>query len=246
MDSDDPISRPTPGELMRRVREAAELSQRQLAERAGVVQSVLSRVEREGAVTVALMAQLLRPLGLQLRLETEPLIDVIEAELDAEAGRSVEERFDDLAERKDFDGFHLERIDEALSEFPHCYTGLTGAALLGAPVHPRLCELVLYGDELTLDRFSVWLDEQWAIRWDDREQRYSDYLPLHPSEPGTQRWTSPLGQFTVSFVDVFPPVTTVTLKGRPYEVVGMAQLDAEDPHAKRVLERVRRRLASGE
>jgi hypothetical protein len=177
-------------------------------------------------------------------LETEPFVDLIDAELDAEAGRSREERFEEASRRASYDGFDIAAIDGSLAEFPHCYGGLTAAGLLGAPIRMRVCDVLLPGDDETIDRFLVWLDENWARRWDEEEQRYSGMIQLDPRLPGISRWETPIGRVAACFVDAFPPTTTVTLMGRSYEAVGMAHLDVDDPQAKRVLERVRMRLAS--
>lgn len=62
------------GELLRRVRQRRGLSQRILAQRSGTQQSAISRIERgEETPTVARLEQLLRAMGEQLVVKSEPL-----------------------------------------------------------------------------------------------------------------------------------------------------------------------------
>jgi transcriptional regulator with XRE-family HTH domain len=179
---------PRPGVLLRRRREAAGLTQRQLAELAGVSDAVVCRLERcSRAPRLDVLVRLFVALGLQLPLETAPLDDPVEAELEAELKRTIQERFDEAAELKFFDGFDIAAMEDALRGFRHVYCGLTAAGLLGAPVRQIECELMLLGGEETIDRFTVWLDDQWARRWNDDEQHYDGSLTLDPRESGVAR-----------------------------------------------------------
>jgi hypothetical protein len=102
----------------------------------------------------------------------------------------------------------------------------------------------MVSDPGVMDNFLLWLDAQMARRWDDKECRYSGMIALDAREPGAYRWETLLGRIEASFVDELPPTTTVTMKGRAFEVVGLSHLAASDSYAERVLERVRMRLAS--
>src|SRR3954467_13119121 len=109
---------PPPGHLLRRIREAAGVTQQQLAERAGTTQAVISRFEVGlRTPTLLLLGRLLHCLELQLTLGAAPLWAKIDAELDAEADRSVEELFTIAAEHRLGEGFILSRIEDTLADF---------------------------------------------------------------------------------------------------------------------------------
>ncbi len=64
---------PSPGELVRRVRERHHVTQKELAQRAHTAQSAISRIECDRiSPTVDTLSGLLRALGEELSLETRP------------------------------------------------------------------------------------------------------------------------------------------------------------------------------
>src|SRR4051794_7256138 len=64
---------PSPGELVRRVRERHHVTQKELAQRAHTAQSAISRIECDRiSPTVDTLSGLLRALGEELALETRP------------------------------------------------------------------------------------------------------------------------------------------------------------------------------
>ena len=64
---------PSPGELVRRVRERHHVTQKELAQRAHTAQSAISRIECDRiSPTVDTLSGLLRALGEELTLEARP------------------------------------------------------------------------------------------------------------------------------------------------------------------------------
>lgn len=90
-----------PARLLRRARQAAGLTQRELAERAGTAQSVVARIET-GATdpTTGTLARLLRAAGSELRCRLEP-VPVIDSHMLDDVRRILaltpEERLEELA-----------------------------------------------------------------------------------------------------------------------------------------------------
>jgi transcriptional regulator with XRE-family HTH domain len=87
---------PSPGELVRRVRERHHVTQKELAQRAHTAQSAISRIECDRiSPTVDTLSGLLRALGEELMLEARPggRPVVLRARvLDSEESRSEESR----------------------------------------------------------------------------------------------------------------------------------------------------------
>lgn len=91
--------------LLREARELAGLSQRALAERAGVAQSEIARIEAgRQEPGFARLEQLLRAAGYDLRIDLVPHDDHDEQLIRDMLALSVEERLDSLEEQSDFFG----------------------------------------------------------------------------------------------------------------------------------------------
>jgi hypothetical protein len=103
---------------------------------------------------------------------------------------------------------------------------------------------VLVSGEEALAQFAHWLYRVDALRWDARlgEWGWSD---VDPRKPGALRWTTESGVISLQIANVFPRTTTVQFKGVELRVLGLAEVETDDPHVKRLLDRVRMRLASG-
>src|SRR5437868_2447769 len=83
---------PSPGELVRRVRERHHVTQKELAQRAHTAQSAISRIECDRiSPTVDTLSGLLRALGEELMLEARPGRPVVlrARVLDSEAAQQV-------------------------------------------------------------------------------------------------------------------------------------------------------------
>lgn len=86
------------GEIIRKARLEAGVSQASLARRAGTSQAAISRIERGiEEPTLARLAQILTGLGWRARIELEPVAEheAEERRLIQEAHRTPQERFDD-------------------------------------------------------------------------------------------------------------------------------------------------------
>jgi transcriptional regulator with XRE-family HTH domain len=89
--------------LLREARAQANLSQRALAERAGVAQSEIARIENgRQEPSYARLAHLVRAAGFDLKIALVPHDDHDERLVDAMLARSVEERLDSLEEQSAF------------------------------------------------------------------------------------------------------------------------------------------------
>jgi transcriptional regulator with XRE-family HTH domain len=89
--------------LLREARAQANLSQRALAERAGVAQSEIARIENgRQEPSYARLAHLVRAAGFDLKIALIPHDDHDERLVDAMLARSVEERLDSLEEQSAF------------------------------------------------------------------------------------------------------------------------------------------------
>jgi transcriptional regulator with XRE-family HTH domain len=123
--------------LIKRARENAWLSQNELALRAGVNRSSLSRYERGTLVpSIATLTRILACAGQQLRVDLEPL----DAEIRRAANAIAAEPPDDRPGVKDWS--RLLGIDDV----PHRVEGMAAASILGAPVAVPTFELALADD----------------------------------------------------------------------------------------------------
>jgi transcriptional regulator with XRE-family HTH domain len=235
---------PQPGDVVRQERHRAEWSQRTLADRSGVSEASVCRIERgDRQPSLPLLGALLGALGRQLRLTTEPLWQDIDASIDSRETQSVSEIFEERKDMLPVGGFDLLRIEQSLAEIDHCYCGLTAAALLGAPVPVTDCEILIHDGDATIDALDRWLYLHEAQRWSDRLQRWW-FDDVDPRAPGPMRWSTDVGVVRVRTTGLLPPVATVSFEGTALPVVGLAHIETDDPHTKRVLERMRSRLAS--
>ncbi len=162
------------GRLLRDAREAAGISQQELARRCGVCQGSLSGYERGTRVPrLEQVGRILAGLGRQLRLETEPLWADVDRAIDAAAALSLDERLGQLRVRP------LELL-AAIGDPPCVMAGLCAAALLGAPVPVAAMDLVLPTDDEVLERFTRWATRR-GRRWSDRWRQYG-FGPPDPRE----------------------------------------------------------------
>lgn len=127
----------TPGEVVRRARELAYLSQLQLAARAGLAASTLSRLESgTRSARWDLLERLLAALDLQPVLSCEPREEHLRRRVAHEAGLSTAAWFNDLMA----DGSSALRLAERL---PVAVDGTLAARLLGLPLPIDDIELVV-------------------------------------------------------------------------------------------------------
>lgn len=226
------------GSFLREAREAAGLSQVELAGRCGVSQGALSAYEHNARLPrLDQITRILAGMGRQLRLESEPLWADVDAAIARAAGKSLAERLADMTVRP------LDLAD-GLGDLPYVIEGLCAAALLGAPVPVTAIDLALLDEEQVLERFTDWARLN-ARRWCDRWQEFG-YTQPHPREAADElRYRSRHGEVRLRLVDRLPDSVAVTIEGRTLRVADTLAVEASDPVAARILDRMRRRIACG-
>ncbi|TYC03983.1 helix-turn-helix transcriptional regulator [Micromonospora sp. WP24] len=216
------------GRTVRQQRESRALTQRQLAELAGVSQATVARIERGDRIpSVPALESLLAAMGGQLTVAVEPLDAHLDAELAQLATRPLAERLDDL---------NLDRLLDRLGDLPNAITGATAALLQGAPLPVDAPELAIrWRDSAQLTR---WLEKAYGQRWNARWNEFGG-PHLEPEESGEHRWRTRYGEIRAVMCDELPETVEVRHGGRSYRVVPLVQLDVTDPRTAALLHRYR-------
>ncbi|MFF5179599.1 helix-turn-helix domain-containing protein [Micromonospora sp. NPDC000316] len=223
------------GATVRRQRHLRDLSQRQLAELAGVSQTVIARIERgDRAPNVPVLERLLAAMDVQLVVGVEPLDAHLDARIDDLAARPIAERIDEL---------DLDRLLDRLPDLPQVITGSTAALLQGAPVPVDALEIALRWQDSK--QFTRWLEANYGQRWNARWGEFGGVW-LEPEEPGEHRWSTRYGEIRATMCDELPTTIEVRHDGRGYQVVPLVELELTEPRAADLLRRYRaRQLADG-
>jgi hypothetical protein len=191
----------------------------------------------------AVLARLLAQLDKELVIGTAPLWQSIDAQINAAKDRPAEEVFEFAELTVGQGGFDIVALHGSLNDVPHLFCGLTAAALLGAPVPTDLCELILQGGPGPLSAFEEWIDTHHGSRWNERLDMFYGENP-DPRTPGSNRWRTDLGDPTVHYVDDLPRPVRVSYKGCEIPLVPLTEIETADPHATRILTRMRQRSAA--
>jgi transcriptional regulator with XRE-family HTH domain len=233
-----------PGALIRQARQAAGLTQRELARRAGVTRTALSHYERRRRIpTIAMLEAVLAGAGQQVRAELEQLDSDVERAIAAVSEQPMADR----------DGvFGWGQINR-IAEVAHRVEGLAAASVLGAPVPVRTFELALSDEDSTFQ----WLSEEmmtWIARirvpaWDYFEvvQRPPESLrELIASEcPDARFW------LRSGFTDAKVRLASAEVVARHVRVESphgsipvqpLHEIDTADPDIGRTLQVMRRHL----
>ena len=224
------------GTLIQREREAAGLSPGELAARAGVPAATLNRVER-GTLTPSLetVERVFAGLGLRLRLDTEPLADDLDAQLDAQLARLARVP---LTQRLAKSG--LTHLLDTLDGFPYVLDGALAANLHGVPLPADALEIaVAWADA---EAFNRWLVKRFAYRWHERSGEFRA-LDLDPRAPGPHLWQTSFGPVRARMCDELPSTVDIAVGDRTYPVRPLAEVEPADEGAARLLRRFRERLA---
>ncbi|WP_432900601.1 helix-turn-helix domain-containing protein [Micromonospora matsumotoense] len=218
--------------LLRRERGARQLTQQQLADRAGTSQSAVARIERGDRVPgIPLVERLFAALGLQIAVTAEELDSHLDARMDALAARSLDDRIDELG---------LDQLLNRLGDLPHLLTGGTAALLQGAPVPADAVEIaVRWGDSA---RLTAWLEAAYGQRWNARWREFGGLYPA-PEEPGEHYWSTRYGKIRAQMCDELPEAIEVRHGNRSYRVVPLVTVELTDPQAADLLRRHRQRSA---
>jgi transcriptional regulator with XRE-family HTH domain len=218
------------GAVLRQQRQQRELSQRQLAGLAEVSQAAVARIERgERSPSIPTLERLFAAMDVQLVVAVEPLDAHLDARIDELAARPIAERIDDLG---------LDRMMDALKDFPQVLTGGTAALLQGAPVPVDAVEIALRWQDSK--RFTGWLEANYGQRWNARWEEFGGVW-LEPEEPGEHRWSTLYGEIRATMCDELPETIEVRHGGRDYRVVPLVELELTEPRAADLLRRYRAR-----
>jgi transcriptional regulator with XRE-family HTH domain len=219
------------GRLLRIERELARLSQAALARRAGMRQQNVSRFEAGGlAPTTTVVQRLFAALGLQLRLEVEPL----DADLDEAIARAAGQGTEDL--EGVLDGWRA--LQRPAGDLRHRVGGALAARLYGVavPVRPAYTVLVAEAD---LDGLAGWiLAVPNCRRYSEKWRDFSGF-DVDPRRPGPLRWWTPFGELTVRLLAELPAPVMVRVGGRELPLCPLPEIERGDPDVARVLRRLR-------
>ncbi|MFI7428600.1 helix-turn-helix domain-containing protein [Micromonospora sp. NPDC049836] len=218
---------------LRDERERRELTQRRLADLAGLSQGTVARIERGDRVpSLPVVERLFAALGQQLRLAVEPLDSHLDAALAGLAGRPLAERLDELG---------LDRTLDALGELPYVLTGATAALLQGVPLPVAAVEVAVRWRDAA--RLTAFLEREYGLRWNARWEEWGG-LRLEPEEPGEHRWQTRQGELRARMCDELPEPVEVRHGERSYRVEPLIQVELTDRRAADLLRRHRQRLGA--
>ena len=213
--------------VLREGREAAGLSLADLATRAGLSVSVLSRVER-GTLAPSLdnLDKIFTALGLRLRLSTEPLDDP-EAQL---------ERLSVLPLNMRLEKSGVAQLLRTLDSLPYVIDGALAATLQGIPLPVEALDLaVAWRDS---DAFTGWLIRRLAYRWNESRQEFR-LLDLDPRAPGAHLWQTAIGKVRARMVEELPTGIEIMVGEASYRVRPLAEIESDDEQTARLLRRYR-------
>jgi transcriptional regulator with XRE-family HTH domain len=223
---------PDVGGLVLKHRDAAGLTQQELARRAGVTQGTLSAIERNRRPpSLGTLCRLLDVLGLQLDLAVSDRTASLDAAIDAAAGRPMGDRL----RRGRFDGV---MILERLAAAAPVVEGAAGAVLHGAPLEVDHLDVAIAEDNLPA--LAAGLRSLGADRWSDQWRMWGPADP-DPRTPGAMRWLTMVGEVRVTLVDTAPENLTVLVGDLLAHVRPLHDIEAADRPTARVLARLRER-----
>lgn len=230
--SDSPLRREL-GRLIRQEREAANLSLADLAGRAGVSQNSLGRIERATlAPSLDTIEKIFAALGLQVRLDVEPLDDDLDAQLDRLSWLPLSERLERSG---------LSHLLTTLDNVAFVLDGALAANLLGIPLPVDALDLVVTWHDS--DRFTGWLLKRFAYRYHERSGEFR-MLDLDPRAPGPHYWQTNFGKVRAQMVDELPDSVEVVVGEHAYRVRPLSDLVLPDRDTARLLQRFRERISA--
>jgi transcriptional regulator with XRE-family HTH domain len=232
-----------PAALLREARRRADLTQTELAERAGVARSVVSAYERgHRSPGLKLLSRLLAAADCQLKAELEPLGADVDSAVRRALASSTTERADRVA-------FCLTDLAAGLAGQPYLITGLAAAVLQGAPVEISAVEITVGDDEAALLCLCDWLVESALRIWDGEQRRWvlTKPIPLLLRRFTPTRWIDFLDTeyvITVAEPSLIRADVQVAVGETLIPVAGLWTIEESDEHVAAVLARTRE-LAKG-
>lgn len=208
------------------------LSQTDLAAASGVSQTRISSYETACRnPSLDDVDRLFAALGVQLRLELEPLWDEFDAACDEMSAIPPADRLSRVRSG-------VEYIVDWLAAADPIIDGEVAALLQGVPLAPRIAAFTITADRL--DALATSMERYPPHRWNERTRDYV-YEGRDPRLPGPMRWNSLYGEFTVTVVPARPGSIGLMIDGREYAVRPLHDVEASDPAAARLIARVRAR-----
>ncbi len=220
------------GALLRARRQLRNWRQEDLAERAGVSQATVTRIERGERAALPMLERLFAALDLQLRVEVEPLDAHIDARLDELAARPLTERIEEL---------RLTELLDSLDGIPVVFDGPTAALLQGAALPGEIVHVAMAWSDA--EAFTAWLVRNHGQRWHERWEEYG-FLHLDPRDRGAHRWSTMRGQIAVRMVDALPASIEIRHGDRSLPAVPLPDVEITDPRSAELLQRHRTRRAA--
>jgi hypothetical protein len=145
-----------------------------------------------------------------------------------------------LADRLGRETLLLALIDKLVS-VPFVIEGSVAAVAQGAPLPVGALEIAVARDGL--QALHTVLERLAALRWVTRLRIYG-YAPVDPQLPGPLRWRTHLGDIALRIVDELPCAVRIGVGQRVLVVRPITELEAADQATRRILARVRQRMAA--
>jgi transcriptional regulator with XRE-family HTH domain len=229
------IERPDVGALVLSHRDAAGLTQADLAGRAGVTQGAVSAIERNRRdPSLGTLCRVLEAMDLTLRLDVGQRQEALDAAIDEALARPPADRL----RNRTVDGI---AIAERLSAAAPILDGVAGAAIHGAPVTVDRVDVIV--TDTALDAVAAGMRRLAADRWSQRWRQWGLEDP-DPRRPGPMRWLTFAGEVRVTVAARPPEAVTVLVGEHLVRVRPLHEIEAGDQRLARVLGRLRERLAA--
>lgn len=232
-----------PAHLLKEAREAAGLSQSEMAAIAGVRQSMISAYERGGRDPgSATLAKLLAAAGAELAVRVTPLGADVDARIERALALPPEKRAESVS-------YALITIARACTGVPFAIAGAAAALVQGAPVQPALVEVRLADDDATLAAAYKGLRGAGAFVWSEELERFTWITSVSAFRAqAPSRWWLPVCTTEVRFqlcaARELAAVATVPFGEASLPVVGPWDVAIDDEGVAEILDRTRRIVAA--
>ena len=156
-----------PARLLKEARDRSNLTQLQVAERAGVPQSTVSAYERgKRQPTVDTLQRLLKAAGWQLVTDLEPFGADVDASVERALAATPVERAKRVAGA-------IQNLAQRCEGLPFAIDGLAAALIQGVPVEVRTIDVLLADDDDVLATLGPRLYAHWYKVWLEENRRHT-------------------------------------------------------------------------